>query len=419
MKYTSPFILIAALCAATSLRAADAPPAADQAEAAKADPNSNAASPADDKFLHMNFREAPLEQVLTYLSQAAGFIINIKPGTSIRGQVSVMSGEPLSKEEAVNLLNTVLKENKLAAVENGRTLNIMPYDEAKIAGIPVLSGSDPDKIPITDKVVTQIMPVRFVEAAQLLKDLQPLVSINTTMTANEAGNSIVMTDTQATIHKVAEIIHAIDMGAEDFTMLRVFPLHHADPTDTADMLTQLFAEDTSRQGNQSGLSTPFFGRGGFAARLAGLGGRGGNQGGSQNSSQDQRLKKRNRVVAYADQRTASVVVSASRDLMDQIEDVVHELDGNPHGQKKVFVIDTGPSDAAEIVPVLTEIFNKNTQSNSRQNTAASSSALSSRSQSQSSSQTMGSSSSTSRTGGTGLGQGSRTGGAGGGGFGGF
>lgn len=413
MKYTSTFILIAAVCAATSLRAADAPPVADQAEAAKADPNSNAAPPTDDKFLHMNFREAPLEQVLTYLSQAAGFIINIKPGTSIRGQVSVMSGEPLSKDEAVNLLNTVLKENKLAAVENGRTLNIMPYDEAKIAGIPVMSGSDPDKIPITDKVVTQIMPVRFVEAAQLLKDLQPLVSINTTMTANEAGNSIVMTDTQATIHKVAEIIRAIDMGAEDFTMLKVFPLNHADPTDTADMLTQMFAEDTSRQGNQSGLSTPFFGGGRFG-RFAALAARGGNQGGSQNSSQDQRLKKRNRVVAYADQRTASVVVSASRDLMDQIEDVIHELDGNPRGQKHVMVVDTGPTDAAEILPVLTELFNKNNQSSSRQSTAASSSALSTRSSSQSTSQTS-TGTGSSRTGGTGLGQTSRIGGGGGGG----
>src|SRR5204863_6314724 len=113
---------------------------------------------------------------------------------------------------------------------------IVNKDEAKTQNIPVNQGGDPDKIPITDKVVTQIMPVRFVEAAQLVKDLQPLVSLQTTMTANEAGNSIVMTDTQANIHKVAEIVRAIDMGAEDFVEVRVFHLTNSSPVEMAELL---------------------------------------------------------------------------------------------------------------------------------------------------------------------------------------
>src|SRR5689334_2438871 len=98
--------------------------AADQAESASGQPGSDA------KLLRMNFREASLDQVLTYLSEAAGFIVNVKPGTSIRGKVTILSNEPLSKDEAINQLNSVLNANNLAAVENGRTLTIMPRDEA-------------------------------------------------------------------------------------------------------------------------------------------------------------------------------------------------------------------------------------------------------------------------------------------------
>ena len=410
MKRIPILILMASLSTAVSMRAAEtdavqnAPEtqqkvAAEQAEPAK-DQN------ADTKLLRMNFREASLDQVLNYLSEAAGFIINIKPGTSVRGKVTVMSNEPLSKDEAVNLLNTVLNENNLAAVENGRTLTVMPRDEAKIAGIPVISGADPEKIPITDKIVTQIMPVRFVEAAQLLKDLQPLVSIQTTMTANEAGNAIVMTDTQANIHKVSQIIHDIDMGAEEFTELRVFPLHNADPTTTADLLTQLFADDTSRQGNQGGFSNPFAGGGRFA-RFAALAGQNRGNQGSSNNAQNQRIKKRNRVVAVADERTASVVVSATRDLMEQIEDVVDRLDGNAKGKKSVHVFAIQHADPAEALPVLTEMFGKNTTQNSR-NTAAQSSALTTRGSSQNNPQT----SSTTSGNRTSMGQNNRTGGGG-------
>src|SRR6267142_2305957 len=86
MKRIQILILMASLSMAVSARAAEpgagqnAPEttSADQAEPAK---NQNA----DTKLLRMNFRDASLEQVLNYLSEAAGFIINVKPGASIRG----------------------------------------------------------------------------------------------------------------------------------------------------------------------------------------------------------------------------------------------------------------------------------------------------------------------------------------------
>ena len=386
--------IILGMFAASSILAA----APDSATAPKADPNAtNSAAPAEQatpasaavtndagtNMLRMNFHAASLDMVLNYLSEAAGFIINIKPGTSVRGKVDVWSNDPLTRDEAVNLLDTVLIQNNLAAIRNGKTLTIVNRDEAKTQNIPVIPPeSDPEKIPITDRIVTQIIPVRFVEVGQLLKDLQPLVSMNTTMTANEAGNSLVITDTQANIHKVAEIIHAIDMGAEDFTQVKVFRLRNADPTETADMLTNLFPDDTKTGNTQS----PFAGGGGFGrfARIAGFGGppgAGGQTGGGSNN-QNQRIKKRNRVIAVADQRTASVVVSASRDLMDQIEEVITGLDGDPKGRQIVRVYHLENADPQETLPVLQDIFQKNTTQQSRNSGNQNNNALLNRSNTQ-------------------------------------
>jgi type II secretory pathway component GspD/PulD (secretin) len=316
--------------------------------------------------LRMNFQDASLETVLKYLSDAAGFIINIKPGTSIRGKVNILSSQPVTKDEAVDLLDTALLQNGLAAIRNARVITIVNRDEAKTQHIPVFQGSDPDKIPLTDRIVTQIIPVRFVEVGQLVKDLQPLVSMQTTMTANEAGNSVVITDTQANIHRVAEVIKAIDSGAEDFTELRVFPLAHSDPSEMADLLTSLFPDDTSRNGGGNSQS-PFGGR--FGRFFGGGGGPfgQGNQANSGSNSQNQRIKKRNRVIAVADQRTTSVVVSASRDLIDQIEDIVTRIDGDPKGQAMVTVLKTPYADPDDIKQVLQDLFNKNNKQQNRNN----------------------------------------------------
>jgi hypothetical protein len=198
------------------------------------------------------------------------------------------------------------------------------------------------------------------------------------MTANEAGNSIVITDTQANIHRVAEVIKAIDTGAEDFTELRVFPLENEDPTEMADLLTNLFPDDTSRGGNSQ---SPF--QGGRFGRLFGGGGPfggGGNQASGSNG-QNQRIKKRNRVIAVADQRTTSVIVSASRDMMDQIEDVITRIDKDPKGKPMVTVLTTPNADPDEVRQVLQDLFNKNNRNQNRNNQTATS-ALTTRSQTQ-------------------------------------
>ena len=62
----------------------------------------------------LNFRGVPLDLVLNYLSEAAGYIIVLD--TQVRGKVDVWSNTPVSKEEAINILNSVLSRNGLAAI---------------------------------------------------------------------------------------------------------------------------------------------------------------------------------------------------------------------------------------------------------------------------------------------------------------
>ena len=217
------------------------------------------------KGLYLNFHNAPIDLVLSYLSDAAGFIIEVD--TPVKGKVDVWSTHPVTKDEAVDLLNSMLNKNGYAAIRNGRTLTIVSKDDAIHGDIPVKTGNNPDAIPKNDEIVTQIIPIRFVEAEQLVKDLSPMVSSHATIVANEAGNSIAVTDTQANIRHLVEIIKAIDSSAEDETELRVFHLKHHDPNEIANLLTGLFPG----QGNTGGSQTPI--------RFGGPGGGGGGFGG--------------------------------------------------------------------------------------------------------------------------------------------
>ena len=348
--------------------------------------------------LRMNFKNAPLEMVLNYLSDAAGFIIVLD--TQVRGSVSVISSQPLTKDEAVDLLNSVLNKNGYAAIRDGRTLTIVDKNDAKTRDIPVKSGNNPAEIPKNAEIVTQIIPIRFVEARQLVSDLSLFVSPQATVVANEAGNSIVITDTQSNIRHLAEIIRAIDNSAEAETEIRVFRLQYANPQDVATELTSIFPSSSS-----GGTQTPTRfgggggGPGGFFQRMMGGGG-----GGNSGSGSNDRIKKATQVSAVADSRIQAVIVTAPKDLMEEIAGMMKDLDVASARDQKVFVVHMDNADPQQAAQVLQNMFQGN---NSRSTTGSSqNSALQQRAVNNATTSSSSSSSSSSFGGSTG----SRTGG---------
>ena len=299
-----------------------------------------------ERGLRLNFRGAPLELVLDYLSEAAGFII--RPEVDVKGKIDVWSNQPLTKDEAVELLNSVLNKNGYAALRDGRTLTIVTWDEAKRRYIPVKSGSEPASIPKNDEIVTQIIPVRFINAVQLTKDLQPLLPAQATMTANEGGNALVITDTQINIRRMAEIIKALDTSIASVSAVRVFALRYADAKSLADVIKEVFQTQTSSASDA---------RARFFARFRGgpFDPPGGGDTGSDTGSSGGRPGAA-RVAAVADERSNSLVVSAPDDLMPTIEELVKSVDVNVEDATEVRVFRLKYADPQEMADLLSGLF---------------------------------------------------------------
>src|SRR5206468_598452 len=262
--------------------------------------------------LRLNFRGVPLDMVLNYLSDAAGFIINIKPGTDVKGKtVDVWSNQPLNKDEAVDLLNTVLNQNDYAAVRKGRTLTITSRKDAKKESLPVIPSiptNGPAGMANTDEMATQIIPIRYANATQMTKDLQPLLPDYANLTANESANALVLTDTLSDARRMVEIVRALDTSISSIATVRVFPLKFADAKDLASAVKDLFQSPAQQNNNNNPAARFFarFGRGGFP------GGPGGGGGGDQSdaSGTSEARTAASRVVAVADERSNAPVVSA-------------------------------------------------------------------------------------------------------------
>lgn len=317
-----------------------------------------------DKPLRLNFRGAPLDMVLNYMSDAAGFIINIAPGTDVKGKVDVWSNQPLSKEDGVELLNTILNQNNLAAIQTGKTLTIVNRNEAKTKDLPVRVGSDPKKIERSDAMVTQVIPVHYANAAALVQNLQPLLPeyAQNALSANESGNALILTATQTDIRRMTEIVTALDTAISSVAEIKVFSLKFADAKALVESVSQLFAPPSQQsQNNNSGRAQFFqqmFGAGGgpFGGGPGGGGGRGGGGNSGSSGGRGNTSATAARVVAVADERSNSLIVAAPEAAMPEIERLVKEIDVEVDEVTELRVFPLQNSDPAELSEILTQLF---------------------------------------------------------------
>jgi general secretion pathway protein D len=336
-------------------------------------------------MLTFNFRDASLDAVLDYLSQTAGFtVIKLKPAT---GRVTMFTRSPVSPEDAVVYLNSALKSDGLTAIQMGKLLKITSLDDAKHADIPVRFGDDPSKIENTDELITQIIPVRSVDAVKLKTDLQPLVNTDADLTANAASNSLMITDTSANIRRVVEIVSSLDKRETDASDIRVKQLKYADATAAAKLIMDIFSPQTQTNAQQNSPfgNLPFFrfgggggpgGGGGFGGGGGGFGGGGGGfgggrggggQGGGAAAAAQAESGDTGHVQASADERTNTVVISGPPDTLAVIDGVLNQLDSNPIADQDFFIYRVKNGQAVDMASTLNGLFSGTSASSSTAN----------------------------------------------------
>ena len=286
--------------------------------------------------VRLNFKDTPIDAILEHLSQEAGFVI-VKDAP-VDGRVTVISLQPVTAEVAVALLNTVLKGNGLAAIQNGRTLRIVAREKAKKSNIPVHYGSDAGAIEPTDELITQVIPIKNVDAVKLRQDLTPLIGNDADLTANGGSNAIVITDTSANIRRVVEIISTLDRHDTATSEIRIIRLRNASAAAAAKLVLSIFHVEEPRPQPNQPLPPQ-------------------REGKIPGSGVDQALHGA-KITAAADERTNSVVVAGPMETVKLIENMLHELDSNDVAVSTIKSFHLKASNADQVAKLITSIFHE-------------------------------------------------------------
>lgn len=191
----------------------------------------SAALPAQEATITPNYKDADIRQVIEAVGEVTGKNFILDP--RIKAQVTMLSATPMSPSAFYEAFLSILSVYGFIAVPSGDVIKILPDANARqVPGAEMEPGSGRP-----DDIVTRIIPVQNVAAAQLVPILRPLVPQYGHLVAHPPSNLLIISDRAANVDRMVRIVVRIDQAADqDYEVIR---LEHASANEIVKIVAAL------------------------------------------------------------------------------------------------------------------------------------------------------------------------------------
>jgi general secretion pathway protein D len=179
-----------------------------------------------------NYKDADLSQIIQAVSEVTGKNFIIDP--RVNAKVTMLSATPMSPQAFYEAFLAVLQVYGYVAVPAGKVIKIVPNTDLR-----QLPANDlPNNVSSSsDEIVTQIVTLKNVSAAQLVPMLRPLIPTYGHLAAYPGGNMLIISDRASNVSRVVRIIERMDESGDE--PIEVIALHNAGAADVVRIVNSL------------------------------------------------------------------------------------------------------------------------------------------------------------------------------------
>lgn len=287
-------------------------------------------------LVNLDFQDVEIATIIDTIARLTGR--NFVYDDRVRGRVTIISPTPIPVEQAYTVFESVLQVKGFTTVEApGGVIKVIPIRDAKETSVDtraVLSA------PESDRFVTRLIPLQYIDAEEMSNTLKPLVSKEAALVAYTPTNTLILTDSASNINRVLQILEAIDVEThkEELAMIRV---QYADAQALAEQLSEVFGGEVS---SSTGAPTP-------GQRVQPRVRRG-----VQPAQAEPVGAARNRIRIITDARTNALIILAARSTLDEMRALIRKLDVPVEGQGRIQVYYLKHADAEELADTLNTLL---------------------------------------------------------------
>lgn len=268
-----------------------------------------------EKLVSIDFNNVDIAVLIKFISELTGknFVIDQR----VKGKVTIISPSKITVHEAYKVFESVLEVHGYTTVNAGKVIKIVPSPDARSKNIETRLKEEAGSP--ADKVVTQLIPLKYADPGEIKKLFAPLVSKSSVVLDYSPTNMLIVTDVYSNIQRLLKILDAIDVtgiGRE----LSIIPLQYANAKEMVKTLESVFSKASKRGKN---------------------------------------VASERKINFVSDDRTNTLIVMASKGDTDKIKELIEILDKEtPKGKETIHVYYLENASAEDLAKVLMDIPTK-------------------------------------------------------------
>ena len=206
-----------------------------------------------EQLISLNFRDAPLEQVLSFYCDLTGRTPLQMP--NLNATVTLRSQGKLSKRESLQAIESILVMHNISLVPMGdKFLKIVQSQQASQTGMEINTGEPEGQMQESDQLVSQIVQLKHIGVSEVQGVLQSLLHGFGKIQPLERNNALLVTATSANIKRIFDILEVLDQPMDLRIETRVYELKYASAEDIKTKLSE-FIEQVQEEQGQSGSAS--------------------------------------------------------------------------------------------------------------------------------------------------------------------
>ena len=179
-----------------------------------------------------NYKDADLSQIIQAVAEVTGKNFIIDP--RVNAKVTMLSATPMTPAAFYEAFLAVLQVYGYVAVPAGKVIKIIPNTDSR-----QLPANDlPREVSTTsDELVTQIITMKNISAAQLVPLLRPLIPQYGHLAAYPSGNMLIISDRASNVSRIVRIVERMDESGDE--PIEMIALHNASAADVVRIINSL------------------------------------------------------------------------------------------------------------------------------------------------------------------------------------
>lgn len=152
---------------------------------------------------------------------------------SVQGRITLRSTGAVSMADILSTLETALSTSNISIIRQGNVYKVVRDANAARDAVSA-HASGPAS------VVMQIIPVKFVQANQLVNTLRNFVGPQAAITNDPSNRNLIVVDRAANIEKIVDMVKSLDVDYLAHVNVRLVPLKYGEAAEVAKELDGLF-----------------------------------------------------------------------------------------------------------------------------------------------------------------------------------